>query len=192
MSQAALAASGVLPQAAAPSMEAFLAEVERPAFRSAQLALGNPEDALDAVQDAMLRLVRSYCNRPAEEWTPLFWSILRRRISDIRRRRKVRSIMVGWMHARHDASGSGELPEFDPPDRGSGPARELEDGLTMDAIGEALRQLPTRQREAFTLRMLNQLSGAETAAAMGCSEGSVKTHLSRAMHALREQLEDWR
>lgn len=184
-------ASDVL-ASAETTMDDFLAGIERPAFRSAQLALGNADDALDAVQDAMLRLVRSYKQRPAEEWTPLFWSILRRRISDIRRRRKVRSIMVGWLHGRNQGDDGEELPAWDPPAHGPGPSQQLEDQHSMQALAAAVQTLPARQQEAFTLRVLNELSGAETAAAMGCSEGSVKTHLSRAMSAMRQQLEEWR
>jgi RNA polymerase sigma-70 factor (ECF subfamily) len=174
----------------APSLNAFLAGVERAAFRTAQMALGDREEALDAVQDAMLRLARSYARRPAEEWTPLFWSILRRRITDLQRRRKVRSIMVGWLHGRDD--GEDGLPEWDPPDDGPDPLGRLTDRQSMQALAAALDKLPRRQREAFTLRVMNDLDGAATAKAMSCSEGSVKTHLSRAMHALRQELEDWR
>ena len=88
------------------SMDAFLAQVERRAFRMAEMNLGHREDALDAVQDAMLRLVKHYSDKPAQEWTPLFWGILRRRIVDLQRRRKVRSIVVGWLGGGHDESGN--------------------------------------------------------------------------------------
>lgn len=101
------------------SMDAFLAQVERRAFRMAELNLGHREDALDAVQDAMLRLVKHYSDKPAQEWTPLFWGILRRRIVDLQRRRKVRSIMVGWLGGR-DEDGE-DLPLWEPADNGPGP-----------------------------------------------------------------------
>ncbi|GAB3027240.1 RNA polymerase sigma factor [Oleiagrimonas citrea] len=172
------------------SMDAFLVQIERRAWRMAKLALGDPEEAHDAVQDAMLRLVRSYRNKPADEWTPLFWGILRRRITDLQRRRKVRSIMVNWLSGRRDDHGE-DMPAWEPPDHGPGPQRQVADRQAWDAVSEAVKQLPQRQREAFMLRTLEQLSVAETAAAMGCSEGSVKTHLSRALHSLRDQLEDW-
>ncbi|WP_081945273.1 RNA polymerase sigma factor [Oleiagrimonas soli] len=171
-------------------MDAFLAQIERRAWRMAKLALGDPEEAHDAVQDAMLRLVRSYRNKPADEWTPLFWGILRRRITDLQRRRKVRSIMVNWFSGGRDDQGE-DMPVWEPPDHGPGPQRQLADQQAWEAVSEAVQQLPQRQREAFMLRTLEQLSVAETAAAMGCSEGSVKTHLSRALHSLRDQLEDW-
>src|SRR5699024_5547051 len=121
---------------------------------------------------------------------PLFWSILRRRIVDLQRRRKVRSIVVGWLGGGHDHHG-GELPPWEPADSGPGPLHKLEDKHAMTALQQAVNQLPARQREAFMLRVLEDMNVADTALAMGCSEGSVKTHLSRAMHALRDKLEDW-
>jgi RNA polymerase sigma-70 factor (ECF subfamily) len=177
--------------AAPASLDAFLAQVEQRAWRMARFALNDPDEAMDAVQDAMLRLVRHYRHKSAEEWAPLFWSILRRRIVDLQRRRKVRSIVVGWLGGGHDREG-GELPPWEPASTEPDPLGRLEDRQAMDNLRAAMNELPTRQREAFTLRVLEDLSVAETARAMGCSEGSVKTHLSRAMHALRDKLEDWR
>ncbi|HEX7338870.1 MAG TPA: RNA polymerase sigma factor [Rhodanobacteraceae bacterium] len=172
------------------SLEAFFADVEQRAWRMATFALNDREEALDAVQDAMERMFRSYRDKPAAEWTPLFWSILRRRIVDLQRKRKVRSIMVGWLGGGRDAHGE-ELPAWEPADPGQGPLDVLEDRQAMATLQRAVAGLPQRQREAFMLRVLEGLDVAATAAAMGCSEGSVKTHLSRAMHALREPLEDW-
>ncbi|MEY2169709.1 MULTISPECIES: RNA polymerase sigma factor [unclassified Rhodanobacter] len=173
------------------TLDAFLAQVERRAFRVAELNLRQREDAMDAVQDAMLRLVKHYRDKPAAEWAPLFWGILRRRIVDLQRRRKVRSIVVGWLGGGRDDEGD-ELPSWEPADHGPGPLDRLQDAQSWGDLSAALRELPQRQREAFMLRMLEGLDVAETARAMGCSEGSVKTHLSRAMQKLREQLEDWR
>ncbi|MBV8158878.1 MAG: RNA polymerase sigma factor, partial [Dyella sp.] len=107
------------------SMDAFLAQVERRAFRMAEMNLGHREDALDAVQDAMLRLVKHYSDKPPQEWTPLFWGILRRRIVDLQRRRKVRSIVVGWLGGR-DEDGD-ELPAWEPADTAPGPLERLHD-----------------------------------------------------------------
>jgi len=179
------------PIAAPATLDAFLAQVERRAFRMAELNLGHREDALDAVQDAMLRLVRHYRDKPAQEWSPLFWGILRRRIVDLQRRRKVRSIVVGWLGGSRDEDGD-ELPAWEPTDHSPGPAERLQDAQAYADMAVAVRQLPRRQREAFMLRVLEGLDVAETARAMGCSEGSVKTHLSRAMQHLREHLEEWR
>lgn len=191
MNATASMAAGLAPTRETPAtLEQFLARIERRAWRMARLALGDPEDAHDAVQDAMLRLVRSYRNKPADEWTPLFWGILRRRITDLQRRRKVRSIVVGWLGGGLNQDGE-DMPAWDPADSGPGPQHVLADRQAMAALEQAVRNLPRRQREAFLLRTLEQLSVAETAAAMGCSEGSVKTHLSRALGSLRERMEDW-
>jgi RNA polymerase sigma-70 factor (ECF subfamily) len=181
-------------QAFAPrevSLSAFLADVERRAFRHAEIALRHRDDALDAVQDAMLKLVQHYGRNPSEEWSPLFWRVLHSRIADIRRKRRVRSIMVGWMGSRN-ADGDDATPAWEPPDPAPGPAQAHSDRESYRALAKALRALPRRQREAYQLRVLEGFDVADTARAMGCSEGSVKTHTSRAMDALRRQLEDWR
>jgi RNA polymerase sigma-70 factor (ECF subfamily) len=168
-------------------LDAFLAAVERRAFRVAELALGDREDAFDAVQDAMVKLVR-YAGRPPEEWPPLFWSILRRQLTDRHRRNAVRRRVLGWI-GRDDAGNDDALAAL--PDPREDPQRRQEDAEAWRALSQALRALPRRQRECFLLRELQGLDVAETARAMGCSEGSVKTHLSRAMSALRGKLGDW-
>lgn len=172
----------------AATLDAFLASVERRGFRMAELALGHREDALDAVQEAMIRLV-SYRDRPPAEWTPLFWSILRRQVTDRHRRNAVRRRVLSVL-GRPDEEREDPLEML--PDTDEDPARRHADAAAWSALGKALRALPRRQREAYLLRELQGLDTAGTAAAMGCSEGSVKTHLSRAMAALRIQLEDWR
>ena len=173
----------------AATLDGFLASVERRAWRIAEIALHDPDEALDAVQDAMLRLVRHYADRPAEEWPPLFYGILRRRITDLQRRRAVRNRFLVWTRR---ATGDDEiLPAWDAPDPGPDPARTLASRQAHAAMSKAIRALPRRQQQAFLLRVLEGLSVADTAEAMGCSEGSVKTHLSRAMEALRAQLEEW-
>lgn len=175
----------------AATIEAFLASVERRAWRIAEIALRDPDEALDAVQDSMLRLVRHYSDKPAEEWPPLFFGILRRRITDLQRRRTVRNrVMVWTSHAVTEDDD--ELPAWEAPDLGPDPARALASRQAHAAMSKAIRALPRRQQQAFMLRTLEGLDVADTAKAMGCSEGSVKTHLSRAMDALRTQLEDWR
>lgn len=170
------------------TLPGFLAAIERRAFRHAEIALRHREDALDAVQDAMLKLVQRYSERPPMEWTPLFWSVLRSRITDIRRRRKVRSLLVGWMGSGRAEDDS---PAWEPIDPGPGPADIHTDRESYKALSAALQALPRRQREAYQLRVLEGLDVEDTARAMGCSAGSVKTHTSRAMENLRRQLEDW-
>ncbi|KAG9603453.1 hypothetical protein KCV01_g6827, partial [Aureobasidium melanogenum] len=143
------------------NMDAFLAGIERRAWRMAEIHLGNRDDALDAVQDAMLRLVRHYGDKPAGEWTPLFWGILRRRIVDLQRRRKVRSIVVGWIGGGRDDEGD-ELPSWDPADDAPDPSARLQDSQAYTDIVEALRRLPRRQREAFTFRVMEGLDREDT------------------------------
>lgn len=171
------------------SLEEFLAGVGTRAFRFAELGLRQREDSLDAVQDAMMKML-SYRDRPAEEWTPLFWSILRSRIVDVQRRRTFR---LRWlMPTPHlDKNGRDDGP-LDWADDGPDPSRTFDGREAYAKLSEALATLPRRQREAFSLRILEELDVATTARAMGCSEGAVKTHLSRAREALQRQLEDWR
>ncbi|MDH5822147.1 RNA polymerase sigma factor [Luteimonas sp. RD2P54] len=176
------AALPVSPPAA--TLDAFFGEVRARAFRFAEIGLRNRDDALDAVQDAMARML-GYRERPAEEWTALFWTILRSRIVDIQRRRMFR---LGWM----SSTGEDEPEGLDWADTGPDPARAHEGREAYARLVAALRGLPRRQREAFGLRVLEELDVATTARAMGCSEGSVKTHLSRAREALRNRLEEFR
>lgn len=168
-----------------PSLDEFLAGVGPRAFRFAELGLRDREDALDAVQDAMAKLL-GYADRPSTEWTPLFWSILRRRIVDMQRRRAFR---LRWL-LPGQPSDDDATPDWT--DAGPDPARTHDGKEAYARFAEAMASLPRRQREAFHLRILEELDVATTAQAMGCSEGSVKTHLSRAREALQRQLEDWR
>ncbi|HEU4774099.1 MAG TPA: RNA polymerase sigma factor [Lysobacter sp.] len=176
----------VAPVAREPStLDDFLAVVGTRAFRFAEIGLRQRDDALDAVQDAMMKMI-NYQDRPAAEWTPLFWSILRSRIVDIQRRRTFRLRWMLPVHERED----GSMPDW--PDTGPDPARAHDGREAYARLADAVGRLPRRQREAFSLRILEELDVATTARAMGCSEGSVKTHLSRAREALQRQLEDWK
>lgn len=176
-----------------PALERFLAGVERRALAVAEYALGNRDDALDAVQEAMLALVRRYAARPPDEWAPLFYRVLESRVADLRRRRVVRERWRSWL-GRHDGD-DGEDDESwanlaDPaaPD----PLRGVEQARFGRALDAALRALPLRQQQCFLLRAWEGLDVAATARAMGCSEGSVKTHYARATAALRVRLgEHW-
>jgi RNA polymerase sigma-70 factor, ECF subfamily len=173
--------------AAAPpeTLEQFLAAVSARAFRFAELGLRHREDALDAVQDAMTKML-GYRDRPAQEWTPLFWTVLRSRIIDQQRRRRFR---LGWITDARDPDG-GDIDWID--DGTPDPSRSHDGREAYARLAEALRGLPARQREAFTLRVLEELDVDTTARVMGCSAGSVKTHLFRAREALQKQLEEFR
>jgi len=172
------------------ALEQFLSSVEKRAFKIAQLGLRNDDDALDAVQDAMMKLVQSYASRGEDEWRPLFYRILANRIHDMQRRRTVRGRIMAWLPVR-DAEDD---EEFDPiaqaPSPEVTPARRLELDEAIGALEAAIAALPPRQQQAFLLRNFEGLDVGETASAMGCSEGSVKTHYFRALEALRARLGD--
>jgi RNA polymerase sigma-70 factor, ECF subfamily len=175
----------------------FLASVERRAFKQAVFAVRDDEVALDAVQDAMLKLVTSYADRPAAELAPLFQRILQNVIHDHFRRQKVRNLWTTLLSAFRPGDDA-DHGEWDPlevfeGDDAAGDANEsaaqvVERNQVLRLIEAEIRKLPTRQREAFIMRYWQEMDVAETAAAMGCSEGSVKTHCSRATRTLAEAL----
>ena len=170
-------------------LEQFLAEIERRAFRMAQIALRDPEDALDVVQDAMIKLTRSYASRPSAEWRPLFYRILENGIRDLQRRRTVRKRVMMWLPGpKEDPDHEAQDPLENVADVAPAIPERLMQAQAMQQLEQSLRALPARQREAFMLRNFEGMDVAETAKTMGCSEGSVKTHYSRAVHALRAQL----
>jgi RNA polymerase sigma-70 factor, ECF subfamily len=176
-------------QDGARTLETFLAEVERKAFRIAQIALRHEADALDVVQDAMMQLAHRYASRPAEEWRPLFYRILENRIRDVQRRRIVRQRVMSVLPWRgEDAEDEMPDPIDQAPAADPTPAAQTETDQMIQALEQALTQLPGRQRQAFLLRNIEGLDVAETAAAMKCSQGSVKTHYFRALQALRLKL----
>ncbi len=168
-------------------LEGFLRSVERQAYVTARTMTGDSEEALDIVQDAMFRFVRKYSARPEEEWRPLFFRILVNRSRDYRRRMAVRSRLMTWFR-----SDDGTDPvEAAPAPRTQDPVVELNGRESLAVLEEAMEHLPPRQRETFVLRCLEGLSVADTARVMGCSEGSVKTHYSRALTVLRDRLGDF-
>jgi len=158
-------------------------------------AVRDEEAALDIVQDAMLRLAEKYGHRPVVELPLLFHRIVQNAIRDWFRRQKVRSLWTTLLSSL--APGRGDDDEQDPLETlqaadGSNveesPATQLEQAQVLEIIRQEVARLPTRQREAFMMRYWEERDVAETARAMGCSEGSVKTHCSRAAHALAAAL----
>ena len=174
-------------------MDAFLAGVERRAFVMARAALGHEDDALDAVQDTMLRLVRRYARRPAEEWPALFFRILQNRIVDMQRRGNVRNRVIARPFVRSpDEDDRPDAVASAPGRSGDQPDRQVAAAHALEELQQAVAELPARQQQAFLLRVVEGLDIAQTAAAMACSAGSVKTHYSRALQALRARLgEHW-
>jgi RNA polymerase sigma-70 factor, ECF subfamily len=174
----------------------FLAQAERRAYKQAQYAVRDEHVALDIVQDAMMKLAERYGDHPPEEFPMLFQRILQNTIRDYYRRQKVRSFWTTLMSSlspQHDAEDFDPLDTLQDEDNASQPARPdavLAQSQLIAVIEEALGKLPARQREAFLLRYWEEMDTAETAAVMGCSEGSVKTHCSRATHALSAILKE--
>ena len=170
----------------------FLAGVERRALRFAEIAVRDRDEALDIVQDAMIKLVRNYAGQPEDEWTPLFYRILQNGIRDWYRRQMVRNRVMVWFGRGAKADNDYDPVAQAPDPAGRSPDEQAQTAEAMQQLESAVGQLPARQREAFMLRTFEGLDVAGTAVAMGCSEGSVKTHYSRAVHALRDALgEHW-
>ena len=176
-------------------ISALLADVERRAFKQAMFAVRDEDAAVDIVQDAMLKLTENYAGRPIAELPMLFQRILQNTIHDHFRRQKVRSTWTTVLSALGHKDERDD--DYDPLETlqartdtnvSSDPAANAEQSQVVRLIEQALARLPARQREAFLLRYWEELDVAETAAVMGCSEGSVKTHCSRAVHALAEML----
>jgi RNA polymerase sigma factor (sigma-70 family) len=169
----------------------FLKSVERRAFKQAVFATRNDESALDVVQDSMIKLSESYGDRPAAELPPLFQRILQNTLNDYFRREKLRNTWVtlfsSFSHAGEEEENFDLLDSYIPEDGNqtteSG-ADHLERTQVLEIIEKEIEKLPSRQREAFLMRYWHDMDVAETAAAMGCSEGSVKTHCSRATTTL--------
>jgi RNA polymerase sigma factor (sigma-70 family) len=173
----------------------FLVSVERRAFKQAVYAVRKDESALDIVQDAMVKLAEKYGDKPPAELPLLFQRILQNTIHDYFRREKVRNTWISLFSGLR--SDDGENDNFDlletyESEEGSQATESSADKVERDqvlaVIDQEIQKLPTRQREAFLMRYWQDMDVAETAAAMGCSEGSVKTHCSRATHTLAQAL----
>lgn len=175
------------PGAAAPSLEAFLASVERRAYRSALLTTKKAADALDIVQDSMLQLVDHYADKDASAWPLLFQRILNNKLMDWHRHQQRQRRWFWQPSAALDEDGEeAELEWLD--ERAECPAQLLERARDIETVLAALEALPLRQRQAFVLRAWEGLDVQATAEVMDCSQGSVKTHYFRALASLRQAL----
>lgn len=173
------------------SLNHFLSSVEKRAFSMARFAVGNEDAALDIVQDTMFDFVRLYRSKPDGEWPPLFYRVLQSRIRDAHRRGSVLrrlQVWLGWDD--RDGETVDPLQELADPN-GVSPLKHLERSQLGTHLERAIGALPLRQQQAFLLRSWEGLDVADTARAMGCSEGSVKTHYFRAVQALRGKLEEY-
>jgi len=177
------------------TLDQFLASVEKRAYRMAMIATNSREDALDIVQDAMLRLAKRYGTRAPEHWGPLFHRIVQSVIRDWYRRTAVRNRFRLFLGKGDGQHGQESQEREDPIEaqfaaQQPAPDSQLVQQQAIKQLDAVLHDLPLRQQQAFLLRQWEGLSVRDTAQAMGCGEGSVKTHLSRALKALREQLQD--
>jgi len=181
--------------ASAQELSDFLSSIEQRAFKQAVYAVRDDDAALDIVQDAMIKLAEKYGDRPAAELPLVFTRILQNRIHDWFRRQKVRNTWVTLFS--NMGKKTDESDDFDPLESLSAPddseihqdgAQKLEQSQLLQALESEIAKLPVRQREAFLMRYWDELSITETAKAMSCSEGSVKTHCSRATQTLAKAL----
>lgn len=172
-------------------MEEFLKSVEKKAFRMIQIATGDSDDALDLLQDSMMKFVKNYAEKPQTQWKPLFYRVVQNRIRDWYRKEKLKNFFFTCLPGIN-RNRSGDNPD---------PIQTAEDKQTTDSLTRVktsqamekletvLHQLPPRQQQVFLLRAWEGFSVKETAAAMTCSPGTVKTHYSRAVSKIKHQLE---
>ncbi|GJM17711.1 MAG: RNA polymerase sigma factor [Thermodesulfobacteriota bacterium] len=154
----------------------------------AEIATGNKDEALDILQDAMFKLVEKYATRDAAEWGPLFTTILQSRIKDWYRRNQVRNRFRGWFSSKDEEHE--DVIQQAEDELARTPEQLLQADRRIDELDAALHNLPLRQQQAFLLRTWEGYSVEETAIAMKCSAGSVKTHYSRAVYNLRNKLDE--
>ncbi len=170
------------------ALDRFLAGIERRAFLTARFATGDTDEALDIVQEAMLGMIRRYADRPESQWGALFYTVLQSRIQDWRRRTAVRRRWRVWFKRDEETHDDPLLNVADDVDRD--PLIKTAVRGALRALTHAVARLPARQQQAFLLRAWEGLDVGETARAMNCSEGSVKTHYFRALQSLRASLGD--
>lgn len=172
-------------------MDEFLASIEKQAYVIAYAACNDRQNALDIVQDSMFKMVRNYAKKPAHQWRPLFFKVLQNRITDQHRKRGF-GRLVQWFGQRQDEDNAVAEAVEQLPSGNIAPDRLADSSRLNDAVAAALSKLSPKQQQAIVLRLWQGQSVKETAQAMGISEGSVKTHLSRAVHEMREQLKEYR
>lgn len=173
----------------AAKLNQFLIGVEKKGFGMAQVAVNNTDDALDIVQNTMLTLVKKYSNKPESEWAPLFFRILQNNITDFHRKKTRTNKIFSWF-SNNERDQILDVTDLHAARDSDQPEIRSEINSATEKLQLALHDLPERQQQTFLLRCWEGMSVAETAQTMQCSEGSVKTHYSRAIHKLRDQLKD--
>ena len=177
-------------EAVPDTMDAFLAGMEKRAYRMAYIALADRDEALDAVQDTMMKMFLKYSDKPNADWRPLFYKILSNRITDTHRSNTLRKRLQVWFKRdKTDDDSSADAIDLIASRTGEQPQNQLQSATSMSVLERSINSLPTRQQQAFLFRHWEGLNTQETAEAMGCSTGSVKTHLSRALDTLKTSLQ---
>lgn len=174
----------------APSLseiERFLQGVEKTAYRMLILTVGEHADALDILQDTMFKLVVKYADRPEAEWKPIFYKIMQNKVRDWQRHQTVRSVVLFWQKNDNQSSHSENWLENHAANQWS-PDEHLQNSQRQQMVLRVLQALPDKQRQCLLLRTWEGMSVAETANVMGCSQGSVKTHLFRATAKIKHVL----
>ena len=174
------------------SMEGFLKSVERRALQMSKIATGDPEFAMDLVQDTMLKLVEKYSSKPPQEWRPLFYRILNNKITDFYRRNAVNTRLFADNLSIHDGDKDTSETIVATAQPVHNPDYQAQSDQRIERLIKSLYRLPARQQQAFMLRCWEGMSTMQTAQVMNCSQSSVKTHYSRALQALRDRLEEYR
>ena len=157
-----------------------------------KLAIGNADASMDIVQDTMLKLVQKYSHKPSEQWRPLFFRILNNKITDYYRRQAVRKKIFLMDLKSPDEEDNDRYSLVAAARHSDNPDFKLQSDRRLEKLIEAVGGLSIRQRQVFILRCWEGMSTADTARAMRCAQGSVKTHYSRALHNLRDILEEYR
>jgi RNA polymerase sigma-70 factor, ECF subfamily len=171
-------------------MEAFLKSVEKKAFRIIQIATGGTDDALDILQESMMAFVRNYSNKNESEWRPLFYKVVQNKIRDWFRKERLKRLFFFSMPAHQpDEADDRPDPVDHMPDHHVDPLTDVKTSQAMLKLNTVLKQLPRRQQQVFLLRAWEGLSTQDTATAMNCTEGTVKTQYFRAVNRLKEELE---
>ena len=172
------------------TMEQFLVEIEKKAYRMIVISIGDHGDAMDILQDCMIKLVTKYSQHPSEQWKPLFYKMLHNKITDWHRHQKVKNLLFFWKSETSEEGDSKHLDNVADDSSGhKSPIEALEQAQLHQTVIHALSELSVKQQQCFLLRSWEGLSVADTAQIMGCSQGSVKTHYSRAVAKIKQTLE---
>ncbi|MCP3933530.1 MAG: RNA polymerase sigma factor [Bacteroidetes bacterium] len=171
-------------------MEEFLKLVEKKAFRMIQIATGDTDDALDLLQDSMMKFVNNYAKKPESEWKPLFYKVVQNRIKDWFRREKLKNLFFTYIPGvnKKESENQPDPIQLAMDHKTPDSIAIIKTSQAMEKLDIVLNKLPPRQQQVFLLRAWEGLSTKETATAMTCTQGTVKTHYFRAINTLKQEL----